>query len=259
MTLPARQNESGDIAPSEPAAGDVGTSFATAKQVAELIRDVIRQQKLAVRIQGRDYVRCEGWTALGALMGLMPREVEVRRTETPQGYEAVVEVVRVADGRVLSRASAICARDEPQWRDRPEYAVRSMAVTRATSKAFRLVYSWVMALAGYEPTPAEEMVDVVTVQPAANSKDDSDMGKRRGKKPTPQKQLADEIVRVVEKAYPEVKGDKKKLQELCRGLAKIYCGTPDVRTLSDARAKEVLENVRDLSPDAVRLHLEVPF
>ena len=32
-----------------------------------------------------------------------------------------------------------------------------MAITRATGKAFRLNYSWIMALAGYEPTPAEEM------------------------------------------------------------------------------------------------------
>ena len=34
-----------------------------------------------------------------------------------------------------------------------------MAVTRATSRAFRQKYSWVMALAGYEPTPADEMPD----------------------------------------------------------------------------------------------------
>ena len=32
-----------------------------------------------------------------------------------------------------------------------------MAVTRATSRAFRQQYSWIMALAGYEPTPADEM------------------------------------------------------------------------------------------------------
>lgn len=35
--------------------------------------------------------------------------------------------------------------------------MRSMAVTRATGKAFRLGFSWVMVMAGYSPTPAEEM------------------------------------------------------------------------------------------------------
>ncbi|MBK8185727.1 MAG: hypothetical protein IPK63_23660 [Candidatus Competibacteraceae bacterium] len=34
-----------------------------------------------------------------------------------------------------------------------------MAQTRATGKACRLAFSWIMSLAGYEPTPAEEMPD----------------------------------------------------------------------------------------------------
>ena len=38
-----------------------------------------------------------------------------------------------------------------------EFQIASMAQTRAVSKAFRLALSWVMTLAGYEPTPAEEM------------------------------------------------------------------------------------------------------
>jgi hypothetical protein len=51
--------------------------------------------------------------------------------------------------------------DEPTWAKRPGYARRSMAVTRATGKAFRLGFSWIMTLAGYEVTPAEEMPQVV--------------------------------------------------------------------------------------------------
>jgi len=39
-------------------------------------------------------------------------------------------------------------------------ACMSMAQTRATSKAFRLNFSYVVALGGYEPTPAEEMVNL---------------------------------------------------------------------------------------------------
>ncbi len=34
-----------------------------------------------------------------------------------------------------------------------------MAITRATGKACRLAFSWIMTLAGYDPTPAEELVD----------------------------------------------------------------------------------------------------
>jgi ABC-type proline/glycine betaine transport system substrate-binding protein len=35
-----------------------------------------------------------------------------------------------------------------------------MAITRATGKAYRLGLSWIVTLAGYQPTPAEEMFDI---------------------------------------------------------------------------------------------------
>jgi hypothetical protein len=73
------------------------------------------------------------------------------------GYEAIVELVRIRDGMVIGRASALCGMDEKTWASRPEYARRSMAVTRATGKAYRLGYSAIIKLAGFEPTPAEEM------------------------------------------------------------------------------------------------------
>ena len=45
--------------------------------------------------------------------------------------------------------------DEGKPRD--DYALRSMAQTRATSKALRQPLGFVMSLAGFDPTPAEEM------------------------------------------------------------------------------------------------------
>ena len=51
--------------------------------------------------------------------------------------------------------------DETKWAKGPDYARRSMAATRATSKACRLAFSWVMVLAGFQPTPAEEMIGIV--------------------------------------------------------------------------------------------------
>lgn len=95
------------------------------------------------------------------MLGVLPREVGVTACEDGS-YEAIVELIRTGDGAVIGRASAICGTpDEPTWATRPAYARRSMAITRATGKAYRLGFSWIMALAGYEPTPAEEMTDVV--------------------------------------------------------------------------------------------------
>jgi len=80
-------------------------------------------------------------------------------------YEATVSLIRVNDGAVIGRGSAICGMDEDTWATRPNYARRSMAITRATGKAYRLGFSWIMTLAGYEPTPAEEMDGVVAERP----------------------------------------------------------------------------------------------
>lgn len=132
-----------------------------AKEMAGELARVIRSQSLATRIQGREYVQVEGWTTLATMLGVTAREVQT--TEADGIYTAVVELVRMADGAVISRASAECGEEKP-WNTRPRYARRSMAQTRATGKACRLAFSWVMRLAGYEPTPAEEMP---TEQPAA--------------------------------------------------------------------------------------------
>jgi len=132
-----------------------------ATEIATHLADIVEQRKLYTNIGGKKHVRVEGWTTLGAMLGVLPREVAVSSVPadefTAGGYEAIVELVRAGDGAVIGRASAICTRDERNWGNRPDYAVRSMAVTRATGKAFRLGFSWIMTLAGYEPTPAEEM------------------------------------------------------------------------------------------------------
>jgi hypothetical protein len=40
---------------------------------------------------------------------------------------------------------------------KPLFQLRSMAQTRACAKALRSIFAWVVVLAGYKPTPAEEM------------------------------------------------------------------------------------------------------
>lgn len=128
-----------------------------AREMANALADVIERQKLATVIQGRKFVGVEGWTTLGVMLGVVAREVQT--TEQDGIYTAIVELIRVNDGACISRASAECGEEKP-WNQRPRYARRSMAQTRATGKACRLAFSWIMALAGYEPTPAEEMPDV---------------------------------------------------------------------------------------------------
>ena len=133
---------------------DPNAIIKSAHEKANALADVVRSRKLASTISGREYVRLEGWTLLGSLLGVFPVCIWTRHLD--QGWEARVEA-RTLDGRVVGAAEAQCTRDEKTWATRAEYALRSMAQTRASSKALRLPLGFIMALAGYEATPAEEM------------------------------------------------------------------------------------------------------
>ena len=156
--LPAVRVELGMLRADTPA--DV---IASAERMASPLAKLIKDRGLASNIQGKSYVRCEGWTTLAAMLGVTPHEVNV--VEAPEGvFTATVELRRLSDGGAVARASAECGapdevdrKGQPLWASRARYARRSMALTRATAKACRLAFSWVMVLAGYEATPAEEI------------------------------------------------------------------------------------------------------
>lgn len=128
--------------------------IARATAAADALADVLENKGLFTNINGRKHVRVEGWTLLGTMLGVFPVVVWTRQLEN--GWEARVEA-RTRDGQVVGAAEAECLRDENQWKNRDDYALRSMAQTRATSKALRHPLGFVVSLAGYAETPAEEM------------------------------------------------------------------------------------------------------
>ena len=138
--------------------------IANATKIATVLNDIIDSKKLFSYISGKKHVAVEGWTTLAALRGCTPRERSNELDPDRKGvYVATVELVN-AQGRVIGVASAECGDPDekdrkgiPVWASRPSYARRSMANTRATSKVCRQVFSWIMVLAGYAATPAEEM------------------------------------------------------------------------------------------------------
>lgn len=128
--------------------------LAEATRTADALADVLKSRNLTTNIQGKDHVQVEGWQTLGSMLGVTPVCAWTR--SLGNGWEARVEA-RTLDGRVVGSAEAMCTRDEKMWRNRDDYALRSMAQTRATSKALASPLRFVITLAGYEGTPAEEM------------------------------------------------------------------------------------------------------
>ena len=129
-----------------------------ARDVANVLKDVLRQADLIKPIQGKEFVELGGWQTAGTLLGVTTIVRWTNKVE--HGYEARAEVITL-DGRVIGGAEASCLSTERRgpWKSADDYAIKSMAQTRAQSKALRGVLGWIMSLAGYSPTPAEEMED----------------------------------------------------------------------------------------------------
>jgi len=162
-----------------------------AERAATVFKDVIerRRAQLITKIAGRDHVRIEGWLTLGTLAAVLfrgpvtPYVVWVRPVGNadgePIGYEARAEA-RCGD-RVMTAAEAECLFNESNWKGKDDFAVRSMAQTRACSKALAFALRWVMVLAGYEGTPAEEMIGDVHKAPKARTAAPTPTTPARGK------------------------------------------------------------------------------
>lgn len=136
------------------------TLIPCATRIARQLAKTVKRRKLLTVLgvkKPKKYVFVEGWELMGAMIGVVPLEDYCRPLADGRGYEARVSLKRLTDGMVVGSASTECTFDEPEWQGRNSYAVRSMSLTRATGKAFRLSYAWIMKLAGFEGLPAEEM------------------------------------------------------------------------------------------------------
>lgn len=144
-----------------------------ALQVASTLQTFVTERKLTANIQGKNYPLVEAWQFAGSQLGLIPvvREVKNLSTDTELKYEAMVEVIRLTDSVVLSRGYAVCSNKENSKRRFDEYAIASMAQTRAVGKAYRNILAWLMKAAGFEATPAEEM-DFIKDEVGDNKRDE---------------------------------------------------------------------------------------
>jgi hypothetical protein len=144
-------------------ARDPSAVLQEAQRAAAALKDVIDRKAKPVRLNGETYLEFEDWQTVGRFYGVAAKVVETRPVEAGEvrGWEARAVAIHAASGIEVSAADSMCLNDEPNWRNKPSFQLRSMAQTRACAKALRNVLSWVVVLGGYRPTPAEEMDWVV--------------------------------------------------------------------------------------------------
>ncbi|GIU74788.1 MAG: hypothetical protein KatS3mg004_1875 [Bryobacteraceae bacterium] len=165
------------------------TVLAEASLVAKSVDRLVKNRPDLIQvIGGRKHPRFELLQIVASMFRVTVRIRETRPLHDPDGWEAVAEAYHVPSGQVIAVGDGMCTRDEPTWDIRPKYQWingkrekigeepvtshqrRSMAQTRACSKALRLALGWVLGLAGYEATAAEEMPDEPAAAPQVRRK-----------------------------------------------------------------------------------------
>ncbi len=151
-------------------APDAGAAtYRLSTDAAEIARAIVMQT--AIPIQGRKYVKVEGWQAIAVAHGCTASARGVERIEG--GVRAIGEVRRMDNGAVIAEAEGFVGEDEPVWfggvlgsktlPKRSDFAIRAMAQTRAISRACRSAFAHVVVMIDKElgTTPAEEMQGVI--------------------------------------------------------------------------------------------------
>lgn len=132
--------------------------------LGKMMKKIITENNYFTVISGKNYVNVEGWTIAGAFAGLNAIIEEVKDLSNVQEKEikwSAKAVIYNRKGQAVGVGYAVCSNKEAKKKSFDEYAVLSMAQTRAIGKAYRNKIGWIMKLAGYDTTPAEEMVGQV--------------------------------------------------------------------------------------------------
>ena len=149
----------------------MSTKVGVATNVANCLAPLVREQGLTVkglnaRNKEAEYVTVEGWEVLGTMLGIVPVTTIIDEIKNDKdrivGYKAratlyqnpLIQNEEIVGGTVIARAEATADRSGFQ---KDLFAIASMAQTRALGKAYRMGLSWIMKMAGFEGTFAEDM------------------------------------------------------------------------------------------------------
>lgn len=127
--------------------------------LANDLANFIKSNNLSSTVQGKEYVNVEGWQYAGSRLGIVPIVEHVINVSNEKEikYQAKVTLYDLRHQTTVGAGFAVCSNTEAGKKFYQEFAIMSMAQTRAIGKAYRNCLAWIIRAAGYEPTPAEEM------------------------------------------------------------------------------------------------------
>lgn len=219
------------------------------QEYAKALVDVVENQQLYANIQGKKYVTFEGWQFLGSMLptAITPQtefteEVKDKDTGEVLGFKARVLALDV-NGNQRGASESVCMYAESNWRGKDANHLMSMAQTRASSKALRMALSSIVKLAGYEPTPKEEM-DGITATNNFSSQAPSYQPAQTTAQPSvaPSSPQVDQMATEKQLSYLKVLINKNLEHEICKDvslLASINKGE-----VSKGQASQIIEALK---------------
>ena len=134
-----------------------------AKDVSEVLAKAVNDQQWFANVGGKRYLEVEAWQFIGFQAGLNADIEHVRPVmdgDAIVAYEAKCIIYDRA-GRVFSSGIMECGMDSFPTQGKTgrekHKAAQSAAQTWAISKAYRNRLAFIARMAGFEPTPADEM------------------------------------------------------------------------------------------------------
>jgi hypothetical protein len=147
---------------------------------AKALMGAVQKNEWAIYLGGKKpHLMFVAWAFLATMYRVTPRVVSgsTRLVEIGGviGFEAEAEAFHIPSQSIISTGNAMCLNDEENWGLRPKYEgkgenrrkigevpvplfqLRSMAQTRAKAHALKGPFSWIVAMAGYSPTTAENI------------------------------------------------------------------------------------------------------
>ena len=155
------------LAASLPSPKEVDEYLARATYLAGKLKEIIDQQHLYTIINNKKHPHAEAWQTLAALDSAVLYTTNTQPVFSTEGEEKTkivayrARVTLEKHNEVIGAAEMDCGLDEYPCTGRLGWgkhrAAQSAAQTWAGAKACRVRYAWIMVMAGYSPTPAEEM------------------------------------------------------------------------------------------------------
>lgn len=133
-----------------------------ARDAARALEAVISQNdRPPVMFNGKRHLEYPHWQTVGKFYNctVSTKDEGFVEIDGVKGFKASAIVTNEKTGLVVGNAEAYCMRDERNWKDKPLFQLSSMAQTRAGAKALSNKFRYVAIVAGYEPTPSEEMIE----------------------------------------------------------------------------------------------------